>query len=98
MSTPDARRPYVVGAVKIPYADRDIAHQVITAADDRDFFNVIGADDDPKVGHTLPTGRNVTYRVELTDDEADLFRSASNCRYVELDTVEQVHAGPITTP
>jgi hypothetical protein len=98
MSTPDARRPYVVGAVKIPYADRDVAHQVITAADDRDFFNVIGADDDPKVGHTLPTGRNVTYRVELTDDEADLFRSASNCRYVELDTVEQVHAGPITTP
>jgi hypothetical protein len=98
MSTPDVRRPYVVGAVKIPYADRDVAHQVITAADDRDFFNVIGADDDPKVGHTLPTGRNVTYRVELTDDEADLFRSASNCRYVELDTVEQVHAGPITTP
>jgi hypothetical protein len=98
MSTPDARRPYVVGAVKIPYADRDVAHQVITAADDRDFFNVIGADDDPKVGHTLPTGRNVTYRVELTDDEADLFRSASNCRYVELDGVDEAHAAAISTP
>ena len=41
---PDPRYPYVVGAVKIAYEDRDIAHAVITPDDDRDYFNVSAAE------------------------------------------------------
>ena len=85
------RRRYVVGAVKIAPELRDVAHAVLTPEDDRGFFNVIGGEDDPSAGHSVPLGENVTYRVELTDEEADRFRRASNCRYVELDGVaEQV--------
>lgn len=97
MSEEPARRRYVVGAVKIPYADRDVAHAVLTAADDRAFLNVIGADDDGG-GHTLPLGSNVTYRVELTDEEADTFRAASNARYVELDGVATTDAVAVPAP
>lgn len=75
------RRPHNVGAVKIPHDQRDVAHAVLTPADDRGFFDIIGADDDP----TVPLGANVTYRVGLTEAEAEAFRAASNCRYVELD-------------
>lgn len=75
------RRPYNVGARKIRSEDRDVAHAILTPADDRGFYDIIGADDDPSV----PLGADVTYRVELTDEEAAQFRAASNCRYVELD-------------
>jgi hypothetical protein len=80
------RRAYNVGVVKLPYADRDIAHAVITDEDDRGFFDIIGADtpdDDPQ----FPVGSRTTYRVELTDEEAEQFRQASNVRYVELDQI-----------
>ena len=40
------KRHYIVGAVKIPYEDRDIAHAVLTPADYRGYFNIIGAVDD----------------------------------------------------
>jgi hypothetical protein len=90
------RRPYIVGATKVPYEQRDVAHAVITPADDRGFFNVIGADDHDDAGHTLPVGSNVTYRVELTDSEAETFRQASNCRFVELDG--ESAAGATTFP
>jgi hypothetical protein len=93
-----SRRAYVVGAVKIPHEQRDVAHAVLTPADDRGFFNVIGADDDPAAGHTQPVGANVTYRVELTDAEAERFRAASNCRYVELDGVDHEQIGAVSTP
>lgn len=78
------RRPWNVGAYKLPHADRDVAHAVLTDTDPRGFFDIIGADDDP----TVPLGAPVTYRVELTDAEAERFRGASNCRYVELDGVD----------
>jgi hypothetical protein len=75
---------YVVGARKIPYEDRDVAHAAITADDDRGFADVIGADDDPDV----PVGAHVAYVAHLTADEATRFRAASNCRYVELDLAD----------
>jgi hypothetical protein len=95
---PDPRFAYIVGAVKIPYADRNVAHQVITPHDDRGYFNIIGADDTPSSDSALPVGANVTYRVELTETEAAQFAAASNCRYVELDQVEHDAAGAVSTP
>lgn len=89
MSTPgetdtdpqELRRVYNVGAVKIAYADRDVAHAAITPDDDRGFADVLGADtadDDER----FPIGSPVTYAVELTDAEAAAFAAASNARYV----------------
>lgn len=78
------RRAYNVGCYKIPYAERDVAHAVLTPADDRGFYNIIGADT-PDDDDRFPVGAKVTYRVELTEEEAARFRGASNCRYVELD-------------
>jgi hypothetical protein len=77
------RKSYNVGVWKIPYEERDIAHAVITDYDDRGFFDVINADDDD----SIPVGARCTYRVDLTDEEAEQFRTASNVRYVELDGV-----------
>lgn len=77
----NVHRTWIVGATKIPWEQRDIAHAVDGGMDSRAFFDVIAADDDPAV----PMGASVTYRVELTDAEAATFRAASNCRYVELD-------------
>ena len=68
---------YNVGAYKIPYAERDIAHQYLTPEDDRGFFNIIGATDDDD---RFTVGSKVTYRLELTEEEAEHFRQASNCR------------------
>jgi hypothetical protein len=78
---PEQRRRYVIGARKIPHEQRDVAHAVMTDEDPRGFADVIDADDDPQV----PLGADVAYAVELTDAEADRFRGASNCRYVEPD-------------
>jgi hypothetical protein len=66
--------------------------------DDRGFFNIIGADDDPADGHTQPIGSDVTYRVELTEAEAERFRQASNARYVTPDTVTYDTAGSTAIP
>jgi hypothetical protein len=94
----EARRSYVVGAVKIPHEQRNVAHAVLTPEDDRGFFNVIGADDGAPDGHTLPVGSLVSYRVELNDEEADRFRQASNCRYVEADVWHHQTIGPMSMP
>jgi hypothetical protein len=98
VSTPEERRTYNVGAVKIEPERRDVAHEVITPEDDRGFFNIIGADDDPADGHTQPIGSDVTYRVELTEAEAERFRQASNARYVTPDTVTYDTAGSTAIP
>jgi hypothetical protein len=95
---PEERHHYNVGAYKIPYEDRDIAHAVLTPADDRGFYNIIGGADDPADGHIQPIGAKVAYRVELTDAEAELFRSASNCRFVERDVVYHDDAGSLAIP
>lgn len=72
---------YIVGATKIPSEQRDVAHAVITEEDPRGFADVINADDDPDV----PIGAEVVYAVDLTKDEAERFREASNLRYLEED-------------
>lgn len=91
--TDPQRRPYIVGAWKIPHDQRDLAHAVLTPEDDRGFFNIIGADaDDDDERH--PVGTRVTYRVELTDAEAERFRQASNVRYVELDVEDPASTAP----
>lgn len=84
MTNPSGRRRYIVGAVKLPYERRDIAHAVITEHDARGFKDVIGADT-PDDHDRFPVGANTTYAVELTVAEAAWFRAASNCRYVEPD-------------
>lgn len=91
------RRRYNVGAIKLPHAQRDVAHGIVGATDEewaeRRFLDIIGAvgeDDDEQ----FPVGSNVTYHVELTDDEAEQFRAASNCRYVELDTYTTPRTAP----
>jgi hypothetical protein len=77
-------RRYNVGAVKIPYADRDVAHAVITADNDHGYRDILGsATDDEDERH--PVGAHVVYTVELSDTQADQFRGASNLRYLELD-------------
>lgn len=86
------RKRYNIGARKIPYEERDVAHAVIAEEDDRGFFDVIGANDDPDVS----IGENVTYSVELTDDEAERFRQARNCRFVEEDQVDTVDEVTVT--
>lgn len=80
------RRPYIVGAVKVPYAARDVAHAVMTPGDDRAFLDIIGADT-PDDHDVHPVGTDVTYKAELTDEEARRFADASNCRYVVADTI-----------
>jgi hypothetical protein len=92
------RRDYIVRAVKIPYAARNVAHQVITADDDRGFFNIIGAEDEPDAESVLPVGADVSYRVSLTDEEAEQFRAASNCRDIQLDTVMYHDVGAVSIP
>ena len=78
------RKRYIVGVVKLPYEQRDLAHEIITEEDQRAFLDIIGADtsDDDE---TFPVGSNCTYKVELTEEEAERFRNASNCRYVVED-------------
>lgn len=78
------RRRYNVGVTKIPFAERDAAHAILTEDDDRKFFDIIGADT-PDDDVNFPVGAPCTYRVELTEAEAEAFRQASNCRYVVPD-------------
>lgn len=89
------RKRYIVGVVKIPYADRDVAHDVITSEDLRGFLDIVGADsydDDEK----FPIGSNCTYSVELTEAEVERFRAASNCRYVVEDEILTTDANNVT--
>jgi len=85
-----------VGARKIPYVDRDVAHAVITPDDPRGYRDLIRSDDD-----TVPDGTDTTYSVLLTEEEAERFAQASNARFVEADQayavpepVEVVELGP----
>jgi hypothetical protein len=82
---PDRRR-YNVGVVKIPAAERDIAHSILTPEDDKGFIDVIGADTDDD-DEEFPVGSECTYAVTLTPEEADRFSEASNLRYIEPETV-----------
>jgi hypothetical protein len=81
---PEKRR-YNVGVVKIPHAERDIAHDIITPQDDKRFIDVIGADTDDD-DDEFPVGADCTYSVMLTPEEADRFSEASNLRYIEPET------------
>lgn len=78
---PDKRR-YNVGVTKIPHAERDIAHSILTHDDDKGFLDVIGADA-PDDDDEFPVGAACTYAVTLTPEEADRFSEASNLRYIE---------------
>jgi hypothetical protein len=91
LTSPPARRRFIVGAVKIPHARRDVAHAVITPDDDRGFLDLIGANT-PDDHDVFPVGAHTTYAVELTEEEAERFRRASNCRYCEPDSVAYENA------
>jgi hypothetical protein len=83
VSTPEPpRKRYNVGAWKIPYYQRDVAHSVIAGGDDRGYYDVIGSNT-PDGDEKFPVGSATSYSVELTDGEAELFAAASNARYVE---------------
>lgn len=91
------RKRYNVGVVKLPYAERDVAHSVITEDDPREFFDVIGADT-PDDDEVFPVGSDCTYSVELTEQEAEAFAAASNCRYIEEDGVHYRNLGATAIP
>jgi hypothetical protein len=100
MTGSSERRRYAVGVVKIRYADRDVAHAVLTPRDDRGFRDVIGADTSDHDSQ-FPVGAEVSYSVELTEAEAQVFAAASNARYVELDRINRPHRSvgrPTGTP
>ena len=81
------RRRYVIGAYKIPYEARDVAHEVLPHAN---YADAMHSNDDPSV----PVGAKVTYTAELTEEEAARFRAASNVRYVVEDGVGHLEAAP----
>jgi hypothetical protein len=92
------RRRYNVGVVKIPYADRDVARDVLGATGtERGFFDILGADTDDD-DERFPVGADCAYTVDLTEAEADRFRAASNCRYVTLDEAKGYPCSPINVP
>jgi hypothetical protein len=55
---------------------------VITADNDHGYRDILGSDT-PDDHERHPVGADVVYTLELDDDEADQFRAASNCRYLE---------------
>jgi hypothetical protein len=93
MTTPEPRRRWVVGARKLPAWQRTIAHDVLPddeAWTERGYRDVIGSDSDHADGMAkFPYGAEVSYSVELTDDEAERFATASNLRYLEEDRLNQ---------
>lgn len=97
MPTEPERRRYIVGATKIPFADRDVAHSVIGPRDDRGFLDMIGADT-PDEHPVFPVGSHTTYAVDLTDEEAERFAAASNCRYIEPDATLYDAGGVVSMP
>lgn len=87
------KRRYNVGVVKIPAAERDIAHSILTPEDDKGFMDVIGADTDDD-DEEFPVGSECTYAVTLTPEEADRFSEASNLRYIAPEVVTSPVGGP----
>lgn len=77
------RKPVVVRATKIPYPDRDTAHEILPHADYRDLG--WGSEDNDDA----PVGSFVMYGASLTDDEIERFRGESNCLSVEDDVVAE---------
>jgi hypothetical protein len=91
-----ARRWWNVGVVKIPHAQRDVAHAVLGARPGDRWQDIVGADT-PDDHDRFPVGANCTYRAWLSDAEADRFRTASNVRYVVEDArVSNVTCTPST--
>jgi hypothetical protein len=82
-----SKRRYNVGAWKIPYQQRNVAHNVLQDPIQVGYHSILGADSHDEDSQ-FPLGALVAYSLELTDNEAELFRDASNARYVELDTEE----------
>lgn len=78
-----ARSWWNVGAVKIPHAERDIAHGVFADPQAR-FYDILGADtedDHPVFG----IGSNTAYSVYATRGQAEAMMEARNARYVVPD-------------
>lgn len=74
-----------VGAVKVPHAERDIAHGVF-ADPQAEFYDILGADtpdDHPVFG----VGSNTTYSVYATREQAERMGEARNARYVVPDVM-----------
>lgn len=93
------RRWFNVGVVKIAHADRDVAREVLGDRPDSDVFQDIVGADTPDDDERFPVGSNTTYRVALTDEEAERFREASNARYVHEDVVlTNLTCGATTLP
>jgi len=79
------RRRYSVGAKKLPWYQRDLAHRIL-ADGDRGYRDVLGSDSDSGPARAqFPRGSHVAYSLELTEEEAAEFAAASNARYVEPD-------------
>lgn len=79
------RRWWNVGVVKVPHAQRDIAHGVLGQRPGARWQDIVGADT-PDAHDRFPVGSHCTYRAWLSDAEAQRFRAASNARYVVEDT------------
>lgn len=73
---------YNIGVVKIPAVERDIIQSVPL----RGFIDILGADT-PDDDEIFPVGTNTTYSLELTDEEANDFNNADNCRYIEEEVI-----------
>ena len=73
---------YNIGVSKIPFASRDLVHEVLNSNEDRGFIDIIGADTED-YDDDFPLGSNTTYSLLLTEEEAAQFAAASNVRYVE---------------
>jgi hypothetical protein len=78
----EQRRRYNIGARKIPRHQRDVSGPVL-ARREAHYRDVMRSNDDP----TVPDGADVAFAAELTEAEAEAFRNASNCRYVEEDVM-----------
>lgn len=72
-----------VGAVKIPHAERDVAHGVF-ADPQSEFYDILGADT-PDDHEIFGVGTNTSYSVYCTREQAERMMEASNARYVEPD-------------
>lgn len=74
-----------VGAVKVPHAERDIAHSVF-ADPQAEFYDILGADT-PDDDEVFGIGANTAYSVYATREQAERMMEARNARYVEPDVM-----------
>jgi hypothetical protein len=72
-----------VGAVKIPHAERDIAHGVFADPQAR-FYDILGADT-PDDHEVFGIGADTAYSVYATREQAEAMMEARNARYVMPD-------------